>query len=122
MCDHCHMMRVDSRSFVAGIGCALLAAVVLCPLMATAASASTASSCHDRPDPDHHDDGSPAFICCATVVATASIKAALDADVASTPAADSVALSVPRTARHAEDPRPRSMSPPLFVRHAALLI
>ena len=114
-------MRNRRQSFVAGIGCALLAAIVLCPLMATAAPASTASSCHDRPARDHHGDEAPAFTCCATVVA-AALKAAPEADAALTPAVERETHSAPRTARHVEHPPPRSVAPPLFMRHAALLI
>ena len=122
MCDHVKVMRASRRSLVAGVGCALLLAVVLCPLMATAAATPAASSCHDRPGRDHHGDGAPAFTCCATVVAAASVKAAPEADAASTPAVQHEVYAVHHTAWHAEDPRPRSASPPLFVRHASLLI
>ena len=122
MCDHGKVMRTSRRTLAAGVGCTLLAAVFLCPLMATAAATPAASSCHDRPAQDHHGDGTPAFTCCATVVAVASIKAAPQADAALTPAVEREAHAVPRSAWHADDPRPRSASPPLFVRHAALLI
>ena len=115
-------MRIRRRSFMAGVGCALLAAILLCPLMATAAATPAASSCHDRPGEDHHGDGSPAFTCCATVVAAASVKATPQADAALTLAAERQVHSAPHTAWHAEGPRPRSPSPPLFVRHASLLI
>ena len=122
MCDHGRVMRTSRRPLVAGVGCALLAVVFLCPLMATAAATPAASSCHDRPAQNHHGDGTPAFTCCATVVAVASIKAAPEAEPASTPAVERDVLSVHHTAWHADDPRPRSASPPLFVRHASLLI
>jgi len=115
-------MRTRRRSLAAGVGCALLAAVFLCPLMATAAATPAVSSCHDRPAQDHHGDGTPAFTCCATVVAAASTKAAPEADAALAPALEREVHAVPHTARHAEDPRPQSAPPPLFVRHAALLI
>lgn len=122
MCDHGKVMRTSRRPLAAGIGCALLAAVFLCPLMATAAATPAASSCHDRPAQDHHGDGTPAFTCCATVVAVASIKAAPEADAALTPAVERDVQSVHHTTWHADDPRPRAASPPLFVRHASLLI
>ena len=123
MCDYGKVMRTSRRSLVAGVSCALLAAVFLCPLMATAAATPAASSCHDRPaHQDHHGDGAPAFTCCATVVAVASIKAAPEADAALTPAVEREVQSVHHTTWRADDPRPRSASPPLFVRHAALLI
>jgi hypothetical protein len=116
------MRRADRRAFVAGVGGVLLAAIVLCPLMATAAPASTASSCHDRPAHDHHGDGSPAFTCCATVVAAAALKAAPEADAALAPAVERETRAVPHTGWRVEHPPPRAASPPLFVRHAALLI
>ncbi|MCY4123233.1 MAG: hypothetical protein OXG72_20185 [Acidobacteria bacterium] len=115
-------MRTSRRPLAAGVGCTLLAAVFLCPLMATAAATPAASSCHDRPAQDHHGDGTPAFTCCATVVAVASIKAEPEADAALTPAVEHHSQSVHHTTWHAENARPRSASPPLFVWHASLLI
>ena len=122
MCNHGQVMRTRWRSLAAGVGCALLAAVFLCPLMVTAAATPAASSCHDRPAQGHHGDGTPAFTCCATVVAAAATKAAPEADAALTPAIELEVHAVHHTARHAEDPRHRSAPPPLFVRHASLLI
>lgn len=115
-------MPVRRRSFVAVVGSALLAAIVLCPLMATAAPASTAAGCHDRPAQNPHGDGSPAFTCCATVVAAASVKAAPEADAALAPAVELEPYRAHHTLPHVEPAPPRSASPPLFVRHAALLI
>ncbi len=114
-------MRVRRRSLVAGVASALLAAVVLCPLLATAAATPAASSCHDRPTQDHHGDTSTAFTCCATVIAKPSVPAGADADAAAPPAVE----REPHPAQHlwhADHPRPRSTSPPLFVRHASLLL
>ena len=107
---------------MAGVGCALLAAILLCPLMATVAATPSAPSCHDRPAQDHHGDGSAAFTCCATVVTAGSVKTVPEADAALPPAVEREVHAVHHTARHAEDPRPRSARPPLFVRHASLLI
>ena len=122
MCDDGGMLRTGRRRIVAGVGCALLAAIVLCPLMATAAATPAASSCHDRPH-DHHGDTSAAFTCCATVVVKPSVPAAPEADAALAPALERERHAAPHTAgRHADHPRPQSVSPPLFLRHAALLL
>ena len=115
-------MRGWRRSFVLGVGSTLLAAVVLCPLMAAAAEMPAASSCHDHPAQDHHGDTSPAFTCCAPVVAAASVKAAPEVAAALPPAVHVEPHPAPHAGWHADHPRPRSASPPLFVRHASLLI
>ena len=121
MCDDGEVMQTRRPSFMAGIGGALLAAIVLCPLMATAAATSAASSCHDRPQ-DHHGDTSAAFTCCATVVVKPSVPPASGADAAPAPAVDGERCPAPHTGWHADHTRPRSVSPPLFVLHASLLI
>ena len=122
MCHHGNMFRTRRRSFTAGVGGALLAAIVLCPLMVTAAATPAAASCHDRPAQDHHGDTSVAFTCCATVVATPSMQAAPEGDAAAQRAVEHEAHPAQRTVRHADRPRPGFTSPPLFVRHASLLI
>ena len=106
---------------MAGVGRALLASILLCPLMATVAATPAASSCHDRPQ-DHHGDTSVAFTCCATVVVKPSVQADPEADSAPAPAVDGERHPAPRTEWHTGHPRPRSVSPPLFLRHASLLI
>ena len=122
LCDHGTMLRGWRRSFVLGVGSTLLAAVVLCPLMAAAAAMPAASSCHDHPSQDHHGDTSPAFTCCAPVVAAAALKAAPEVAAVLPPAIGFELHPAPRAGWHADHPRPRSVSPPLFVRHASLLI
>ena len=109
---------------MAGVGWSLLAAILLCPLMATAAATPAAPSCHDRPAHDHHGDGSPAFTCCATVVTAASVKAApeAEADAALPSAVERERHTMQHAGWHADHPRPRSAAPPLFLRHASLLI
>ncbi|MCY4636923.1 MAG: hypothetical protein OXG04_20905 [Acidobacteria bacterium] len=115
------MLRTGRRRIVGGVGCALLAAIVLCPLMATAAATPAASSCHDRPQ-DHHGDTSAAFTCCATVVVKPSVPAASEADAAPVPAVEGERYAAPHIGWHADHPRPQSVSPRLFLRHASLLI
>lgn len=121
MCDDGGMLRSGRRRVVAGIGCSLLTAIVLCPLMATAAATPAASSCHDRPQ-DHHGDTSAAFTCCATVVVKPSVQAAPEADAAPGPAVEGERHVAPHTGWRTDHPRPQSVSPPLFLRHASLLI
>ena len=116
------MLRTGCRRVVAGVGCAVLAAIVLCPLMATAAAVPAASSCHDRPQ-DHHGDTSAAFTCCATVVVKPSVQAAHEGDAALPPALEGERHAAPYTAGwRADHPRPQTVSPPLFLRHASLLL
>ena len=119
MCDDGGMLRTRRRSFP---GCALLAAILLCPLMATLAATPAAPSCHDRPAQDHHGDGSAAFTCCATVVVKPSVQAAPEADATPAFAVEGERHAAPHTGWRADHPRPRSVSPPLFLRHASLLI
>ena len=122
MCDDGDMLRIGCRRVVAGVGCAVLAAIVLCPLMATAAAVPAASSCHDRPQ-DHHGDTSAAFTCCATVVVKPSVQAAHEGDAALPPALEGERHTAPYTAGwRADHPRPQAVSPPLFLRHASLLL
>ena len=115
-------MRDRRRSFVAGVGCALLAAIVLCPLMATTAATPAATSCHDRPGQDHHGDSSAAFTCCATVVVAALVHASDDSNAASPPAVERGLHPAQQGAWRVDLPRPRSAPPPLFLQHASLLI
>ena len=122
LCDDGSMLRGWRRSFVLGVGSTLLAAVVLCPLMTAAAAMPAASSCHDQPAQDRHGETSPAFTCCAPVVAAVAAKAAPDVVAALPPAVDVAPHASRRAERHADHPRPRSVSPPLFVQHASLLI
>ena len=109
---------------MAGVGCALLAVIVLCPLMATAAATPSASSCHDRQAPDHHGDTSAAFTCCATVVVKPSVQAAPEADVTLAPAVDAVRHPARQTGWHADHPSTwiRIASPVPAVRLPADLI
>ena len=122
LCDDGVMLRGWRRSFVLGVGSTLLAAVVLCPLMVAAAAMPAASSCHDQPAQDHHGDTSPAFTCCAPVVAAVAAKVAPDAVAALPPAVGIAPHASPQAEWHVDHPRPRSVSPPLFVQHASLLI
>ena len=113
-----HELSLDTRP----ASCALLAAFVLCPLMANAAAAPAVSSCHDRPSQDHHGDTSAAFTCCATVVVTALVHTSDESDAAPPAAVERRPHRAQDAAWRADRPRPRSAPPPLFLRHASLLI
>ena len=114
-------MRGWCRSFVLGVGSSLLGAMVLCPLMAAAAAMPAATSCHDGPTEDHHGE-TAAFTCCAPLVAAAKSKAAPEAVTALPTAVETVPHPAWRAEGRADRPRPRFASPPIFVRHASLLI
>ena len=115
------MMRAWRRSFVLGVGSSLLGAMVLCPLMAAAAAMPAAASCHDGPAEDHHGETS-AFTCCAPLVTVAKLKAAPEAVTALPPAVETAPHAAPQAEWRTDRPRPRTVSPPLFVQHASLLI
>lgn len=116
------MTRPWRKSFVAAIGSALLMALVVCPVMATAAATPAAASCHDRPASEQSGDTSGAVTCCAIAATAKSAQSAAEAGHALPPAIDGWQhVAQPETQR-ADHPRPRFTSPPLFVRHAALLI
>lgn len=121
-CETMAVMTGTPRSLARGVACALLAAVVACPLMVTVAATPAGSSCHDRPAEDHHGDSAAAFTCCATVVVAASLQTAHDADALLPAAAATERHPGQRNLPSGAVPRPRSMSPPLFLQHASLLI
>ena len=102
--------------------CALLAPFVLCPLMANAAAAPAVSSCHDQPSQDHHGDTSAAFTCCATVVVTALVHTSDESEAAPPAAVERWLHEAQHAAWHTDRSRPRSAPPPLFLRHASVLI
>lgn len=105
---------------MAGVGCLVLAAVVLCPLTAVVAATASGSGCHDRPSRDHPGETSAAFVCCAAVDAAPAAQAAAEAEVAA--ASPAAVPPAPPAVRRPGRPRPGSESPPLFVRYSSLLI
>lgn len=121
-CETMTLMARTRRSLARGVASALLAAVVACPLMVTAAATPAGSGCHDRPAEDHHGDSAAAFTCCATVVVAPSVQTAHDADALLPAAAATERYPAQRALPSADVPPPQSMSPPLFLRHASLLI
>ena len=117
------MRRTWRRSLVAGVASAVLGAMVLCTMMATLAAAPAASSCHESPAEDRHGDTSVAFTCCPSVVKTAAVQVGPECETAVLPpAVEHGGLLAPRPARYADHPPALSESPPLFLRHASLLL
>ncbi len=115
------MQQASQRWFTACVGHVLLAAMLVCPVMAVAQTAPAAASCHDE-DRGGHGDDEAAFTCCTTIVAPASAHRVHDAD----PALPAAVGSEPAPARRAHGPAPRPLplpaAPPLFLQHASLLI
>ena len=115
------MQPASRRWFTACVGHALLAALLVCPVMAVAEAAPTASSCHDEGHRGHGDDAA-ALTCCAEIIVPASIPRAHDADPAQVAPVD-FQPPAPRPAeRSAFRPSRPPADPPLFLRHASLLI
>ena len=115
------MQPAPRRWFTACVGHALLAALLVCPVMAVAGPAPAASGCHDE-GRGEHGDHEAALTCCATIIVPASIPRANDNDAGTVVPVD----LQPPAGRPAErnglrPPRPTA-NPPLFLRHAALLI
>ncbi len=106
----------------AAVGLALLVAMVVCPVMAAAASGPVSSSCHERPDPDDPDGAIDALTCCTTVTLSASLQPPDDtatvAPAGFTTGPDRLRSAADRYRLH----RPPTIAPPLFVQHASLLI
>ena len=117
------MAQPCQRTAVARISTAavLVAVAVVCPLMATGAMPA-APSCHERTDHDGHEDSPAVDVCCAVVKGVASLPWAPD-DAAEAPSAVERApeLTARGDSRH-DYAQPRTTAPPLFLRHAALLI
>ena len=113
------MGPVAQRWLTGGASYALLATMLVCPVMAGAAPA--AANCHDEGRHEHGDDAA-AFTCCATLMEPASVHRVHDTDAA-LPAADgSVQAPVQPAHRPAPRPLPPPAAPPLFLQHASLLI
>lgn len=113
------MQPASRRWFTACFGHTLLAAMLVCPVMAEAAPA--ASSCHDEGRGGHgHDEA--ALTCCATIIVPASIPRAHDTDAAEIVPLDARPPAARPAERSAFRPARLPVNPPLFLQHAALLI
>ena len=99
----------------------LLAAMLLCPVMAVAEHAPAAASCHDEGRGEHGDHAA-ALTCCATIMKPASVHRAHDADAAVPVTVGPVRAPAPPAHRSSARPLPPPVAPPLFLQHASLLI
>ena len=115
------MQDAPRRWFTACVGHALLAAMLLCPVMAVAEHAPAAASCHDEGRGEHGDHAA-ALTCCATIMKPASVHRVHEADAALPAAAGCVQVPAPRANRTAAPPLRPPAAPPLFLQHASLLI
>ena len=97
----------------------VLAFAVVCPLMA-APGVPAEASCHGGPEPA--PDAEPVSVCCSSVTIPRLLTPE-PGPAAVLPAAVEPVRVVPRWNRQPDGPlSPREPRPPLFVRHAALLI
>ena len=109
------------RWFTACVGHAVLAALLVCPVMAVGEAAPAAASCHDEGRGGHgHDEA--ALTCCATIIAPASIPRPHDAEPAAVAAVEAQPPAARPAERSAFPPSLPAADPPLFLQHAALLI
>ena len=115
------MQDAPRRWFTACVGHALLAAMLLCPVMAVAEHAPAPASCHDEGRGEHGDHAA-ALTCCATIMKPASVHRVHEADAALPAAAGCVQVPAPRADYTAALPLPPPIAPPLFLQHASLLI
>ena len=104
------------------MGLIVLAAIVLCPLMAVAAPVPAVSSCHEAPTPERHGDSAASSTCCATVAAADPVKPLQMVPIAVSFLGERGGRTAPRCPGVADLVRPRSGLPLLFVLHACLLI
>jgi hypothetical protein len=122
------------HSVASSLGSALLATMVLCPVMGAVGSTWTTSSCHESEsevDERHAPaDPAPILACCAIEDGEIAIQAAPGDRRVAAATHDAIVPSWtapewPGTARvpqYAPSHRPRPTGPPLFLQHASLLI
>lgn len=119
MCEDGAVIRRPRLSFHARVG-VVLAAFLVCPLMAAADAAPATPGCHEDPAPES-GDGSAPLRCCDAVVAEKG-KSAPEATAAPAPTSPPAAPAGRCPKWRTERFRTGFPSPPAFVRHAALLI
>lgn len=119
MCEDHAVIGIRRHSRAARVSVVVLAAFVLCPLMAGMAAAAPAPSCHEAPAPEP-GEGFAAPRCCDAVVAEQE-QSAPEAAAVSAPTGSNAVVSARCPKRRTEGHGPGSQSPPLFLRHAALL-
>lgn len=117
------MAQLWRRSLGARVGAvsALLAVALVCPLMAAGAVPAT-PTCHGHSDDDTHDDKSAAIACCAVVKSAKSLPSGQQPAALAPAVVDTGPQAVPHVDHHHDRVEPGNPAPPLFLRHAALLI
>lgn len=123
------MHTLRQRRFLAGFGTVLLATMVVCPMMAAAASVSATPGCHETSSSDAPADPSAALNCCAVELHARSLAPARDDDTSLPNTLDALmpagafdrALARPIDQRGRLD-RLKLPAAPLFLQHASLLI
>lgn len=117
------MRRACRSSLVATTGLVLLAATLVCPVMASAAAvAPAAASCHERPEPHDHGDALGSVACCAGVKSATPPQPTHD-DGSAVPFGLGSAPDIASPVRPGcLPPRSLGVSPLLFVQHAVLRI
>jgi len=124
-------MSLFRRHSVASSLCsALLATMVLCPVMGAVGTTWTPSSCHEVDERHAPVDPAPILACCAIEDGEIAIQAAPGDRRVAAATHDAIVPSWtapewPGTARvpqYAPSHRPRPTGPPLFLQHASLLI
>lgn len=116
------MRRACRSSLVATTGLVLLAATLVCPVMASAAAAAPAAGCHEPPEPHDHGDALGSAACC-TGVKSATPPQPTHDDGSEVPfglgsAPDIVSPNRPGCLA----PRSVDVAPPLFAQLAVLRI
>ena len=106
----------------AGFGLALLLVMVVCPVMAGAVPAPASSGCHDSRDPGDSDGALDALTCCAAVTVSASLQPPEGTGAAAATRFAALRALVRPAADRALAEHRAPLAPPLFVRHASLLI
>lgn len=117
------MLRVCRSSLVTATGLVLLAAMLVCPVMASAANAApVAASCHERPESDEHGGAIGSVTCCTGVTAATPLQPAHGDGAAPPSGLGSEPSVAPSDTSPAGPPRTGGAAPPLFVQHASLRI
>ena len=115
------MHRTGRSSLVAAVGLVLLAATLLCPVMAAAATA-PAAGCHERPESHDHDGALGSVACCAVVKAATPPQPTHDDGSAVPFGLGSEPDIAPLVRPGCLPPRSLGAPPLLFVQHAVLRI
>ena len=114
-------MRRACRSLVATIGLVLLAATLVCPVMAAAAAA-PAAGCHERPASHDHGGALGSVTCCTGVKAATPSQPTHDDGSAVPFGLGSEPDILPLVRADCLLPRFLGVPPLLFVQHAVLRI